>query len=240
MLLVPGEDAEEVGDERRDEVDRLRSRPERAARDQHHVVDAARGLHRRGRRDHRDDDQHRADRRLARVEPEDEDEDERPDAAPEAETDPAGADAEGDEPDDEEALERDQDPVRALVAPPRPRRPALALARSPWSSCLAVARSPSSAPAATRPATRRSAAARRASTSRFTASLLSPAAALAVERVGEPGRARRPPRRRAPGPDALERVDRRRAREGGAVVFGAPRAPRPTEPFSVAAPSRRG
>ena len=79
--------------------------------DQDHVVDAARGLHRRRRRDDRDDDQDRADRRLAGVEPEDEDEDERADAAPEPEADPARADAERDEADDDEALERDQDPV---------------------------------------------------------------------------------------------------------------------------------
>ena len=107
------EDAEQVGDERRDDVDRLRPRPERPARDQDHVVDPARGLHRRGRGDHRDDDQHRVDRRLAGVEPEDEDEDERPDAAPEAEADAARTHAEGDERDDEEALERDQRPVGA-------------------------------------------------------------------------------------------------------------------------------
>ena len=86
-------------------------RAQRLARDQDHVVDAAGSLHRRRRRDHRDDDQHRADRRLAGVEPEDEDEDERADAAPEAEPDAAGAHAEGDEADDDEALDRDEDPV---------------------------------------------------------------------------------------------------------------------------------
>ena len=45
------------------------------------------------------------------VEPEHEDEDERADAAPETEADPARADAEGDEADDDEALNRDEDPV---------------------------------------------------------------------------------------------------------------------------------
>ena len=46
------------------------------------------------------------------VEPEDEDEDERADAAPEPEADPARAHAEGDEADDDEALDREEDPVR--------------------------------------------------------------------------------------------------------------------------------
>ena len=85
--------------------------------DQDHVVDAAGGLHRRGRGDHRDDDQHRADRRLAGREPEAEDEDERADAAPEAEADAARAHAEGDEADDDEPLERDQDPVGRAHSP---------------------------------------------------------------------------------------------------------------------------
>ena len=55
--------------------------------------------------------QHRVDRRLARIEAEDEDEDRRAHAAPETEPHPADAHAERDEPDHDEALERDQDPI---------------------------------------------------------------------------------------------------------------------------------
>jgi hypothetical protein len=74
----------------------------RLARDLDHVVDAAGRLHRGGRGDDRDDDEHRADRGLARLEAEEEDEDERPDSAPETETDAARANAEEDERDDDE------------------------------------------------------------------------------------------------------------------------------------------
>ena len=59
-----GEDREEIRDVRGDEVEGLRSRPQRRARDLDHVVDAACGLHRRCGRDDRDDDEHRADRWL--------------------------------------------------------------------------------------------------------------------------------------------------------------------------------
>ena len=52
-----------------------------------HVVDAAGRLHRGRGRDHGDDDQHRVERRFARVQAEAEDEDQRADAAPEAEAD---------------------------------------------------------------------------------------------------------------------------------------------------------
>ncbi len=100
-----GEDREDVRDVRGDEVERLRPGAERRARDLDHVVDAACCLHRRRRRDDGDDDEHRADRRLPRLEPEEEDEDERADAAPEAEADSARADAEEDEDDDDEALD---------------------------------------------------------------------------------------------------------------------------------------
>ena len=51
------------------------------------------------------------------IEPEDEDEDERPDAAPEPEPDAARADAERDEPDDDEALDGDEDPVHRAHSP---------------------------------------------------------------------------------------------------------------------------
>ena len=106
-----GEDREQVRDVRRHEVEGLRSRPQRLRGDEHHVVDAPGGLHGRRRRDHGDDDQHRAGRRLARVEPEDEDQDQRADAAPQAESDPARADAQEDERDDDRAFEGDQKPV---------------------------------------------------------------------------------------------------------------------------------
>ena len=107
----PGQDRQQPGDVRCGEVERFRPRAQRLARDQDHVVDPAGRLHRRRGSDHGDDDQHRADRRLAGREPEAEDEHERADAAPEAEADPARAHAERDEADHDEALEGDQDPV---------------------------------------------------------------------------------------------------------------------------------
>ena len=105
------QDRQQVGDVRGEEVQHLRPCAQRLARDQNHVVDTARRLHRGGSCDHGDDDQHRADRWLAGIEPEDEDEDERAYAAPEPEPHSAGAHAERDEADDDQALERDQDPV---------------------------------------------------------------------------------------------------------------------------------
>ena len=51
------------------------------------------------------------------IQPEDEDEDERPDAAPEPEPDATRTDAEGDEPDDHEALDGDKDPVHRAHLP---------------------------------------------------------------------------------------------------------------------------
>ena len=105
------EDRQQIRDVRREEVQRLRSCAQRITSDLHHVVDAARRLHRGGRRDHGNDDQHRADRRLAWIQPEQEDEHQGADATPEPEPDAAGAHAEGDEADHDGALERDQDPV---------------------------------------------------------------------------------------------------------------------------------